>query len=365
MEPARYGRDALVAIGLTAGKLLVYAILARFALGQALCQWDCGWYLSIVQRGYDAAPHPVDGWMQANWAFFPLYPLLVYGLDALTGDDPKVAGVMVSTACFLAFAVLGGRYRRVSRQETSLWPWLPLLCAWPFSFYFHAVYTESLYGALAIGALLMLAEGRGVAAGMVTAFLTATRPTGILLAAWIGLDRLWQARSAGSLPAALRRMVPAAIAPLGLMAFMVFLYIRTGDPLAFQHIQTGWQRTGRNPLAVLADALSGLDLAHPRLGPLYLLGWALLGLAAAAWLAVRRRFAEAWLCGMTVGMSLASGSLFSMPRYVAASPVFLLAVADLLALVRHPHLRAAILAGMAVLQVVLLLFWFRGAAFLN
>ena len=166
--------------------------------------------------------------------------------------------------------------------------------------------------------------------------LTATRPPGILLAAWIGLDRLWQARSAGSLPAALRRMAPAAIAPLGLLAFMVFLYFRTGDPLAFQHIQTGWQRTGRNPLAVLADALSGLDLAHPRLGPLYLLGWAVLGLAAAAWLAVRRRFAEAWLCGMTVAMSLASGSLFSMPRYVAASPVFLLAVADLLALVRRP-----------------------------
>ena len=365
MQPTHYWRDSIVAIGLTSTKLLVYAALAQFALGQAICQWDCGWYLSIVRQGYDTAPHLVDGWMQANWAFFPLYPLLVFGLGALTGDDPKIAGVMVSTACFLVFAVLGARYRQVSRQEHSLWPWLPLLCAWPFSFYFYAVYTESLYGALAIGALLMLAEGRGLAAGVVTAFLTATRPTGILLAAWIGLDRLWRARSAGSLPAALRRMIPAAIAPLGLLAFMVFLYFRAGDPLAFQHIQSGWQRTGRNPLAVLADALSGLDLAHPRLGPLYLLGWAVLGLAAAAWLAVRRRFAEAWLCGMTVGMNLASGSLFSTPRYVAANPAFLLAVADLLALVRPPKLRAAILAGMAALQVVLLLFWFRGAAFLN
>ena len=134
--------------------------------------------------------------------------------------------------------------------------------------------------------------------------------------------------------------------------------------MAFLHIQTGWQRTGRNPLAVLADALSGLDPRHPHVGPLYLLGWAVLGLAAAVWLGIRRHFAEAWLCGMTVLMGLISGSLFSMPRYVVTNPAFLLAVADLLAMVRLPRLRAAILVCMVVLQIVLLLFWYRGAAFL-
>ena len=74
-----------IAAGLLIARLLVYAVLAGFAVGPSLCQWDCGWYLGIVQHGYDAAPHLVDGWWQANWAFFPLYPLLVRGLDALTG----------------------------------------------------------------------------------------------------------------------------------------------------------------------------------------------------------------------------------------------------------------------------------------
>ena len=369
MKPTAYWRDASVAIGLTGAKLLVYAVLAGFVLGyfelgQAMCQWDCGWYLSIVQQGYDIAPHLVDGWWQANWAFFPLYPLLVSGLNALTGDDPKIAGIMVSTVCFIGFAVLGARYRRLSRQEASFWPWLPLVFAWPFSFYFHAVYSEALYAVLATAALLKLAERKPMAAGIATAFLTATRPTGILLVAWIGLDRLWHARSAGTPFRALRSLIPAAVALLGLLAFMLFLYVRTGDAWAFRHIQSGWQRTGRNPLAVLADAFTGFELFHPPLGPLYLFGWAILGLAAAVWLGIRRRFAEAWLCGMTVMMGLISGSLFSMPRYVATNPAFLLAVADLLARVRRPKLRAAILIGMAAAQVALLLFWFRGAAFL-
>ena len=352
-----------IAAGLLIARLLVYAVLAGFAVGPSLCQWDCGWYLGIVQHGYDAAPHLVDGWWQANWAFFPLYPLLVRGLDALTGADPRLAGVAVSTAGCFAFAVLGARYRRITRGEAAPWSWLLLVLAWPFGFYFHSVYSEALYAALATAGLLALAQGRPLAAGIATALLTATRPTGMLLAGWIGLRQLWQVRSARTRGHALRLLLPAAIAPLGLLAFMAFLYARSGDPLAFQHIQSGWQRAGRNPLLVIADAFASFDPAHPRVGPLYLVGWAILGLGAAGWLLVRRRFAEAWLCGMTIVMSLTSGSLFSMPRYVAANPAFLFAVADLLTMFRWP-LRRLLLLGMVASQVVLLLFWYRGAAFL-
>ncbi len=364
MARAWFWRTACIACGLIGARLLIYALLARFDLARALCQWDCNWYVSIAQHGYDAAPHLVDGWWQANWAFFPLYPLLVRGLDALAGTDPKFAGLLVSTACCLAFVALGARYRRITRGEASPWPWLLAICAWPFGFYFHAAYSEALYAALATAALLALAEGRPLAAGIAAAFLTATRPTGILLAAWIGLDRLWQALRAGTPSRIPRLLLPAAIAPLGLLAYMAFLYWRTGDPLAFLHIQTAWQRTARNPLSVLVDELRSFDPAHPRAGPFYLAGWAVLGLAAAACLLVRRRFAEAWLCGMTILMALTSGTLFSMPRYVTTNPGFLFAVADLLAMLRSPRLRAVVLIGMAALQVVLVLFWYRGAAFL-
>ena len=362
-------RIAAVAGILAGARLAIYAALAHFDLAQidlasALCQWDCNWYLSISRHGYDAARHEVGGFSQANWAFFPLFPLLVRGVDALTGSDPRVAGVVISTAGFVAFAVLGACYRRITRGDVSPWGWLLLVSAWPFSFYFHAQYTEAPYAALVTAVLLALAENRPLAAGIASALLTATRPTGILLVAWIGFDRLRLARSAPPRQA-LRLLLPAANAPLGLVAFMAFLYFRAGDALAFHHVQSGWEREGGNPLMVLIRALSRFDPAHPRPGPLYLPGWAILGLAAAGWLLARRRFAEAWLCGMTVVMALASGTVFSMARYVSVNPAFLFAVADLLNKVTIFWLRAAILLGMAAMQVFLVLYWYRGAEFLN
>lgn len=363
MPPLRWALP-LAAIVLTGTKLAIYAALAGGSLDTAMCQWDCGWYLSIVQQGYDASQYMQGGFSRANWPFFPLYPMLLSGVAALTDADPRLIGVVVSSLCFVAFAVLGARYRAVTRNESSPWTWLLLICAWPFSLYFHAPYTEALYAALVTAALLALAVGRPLTAGIATALLTATRPTGILLAAWIGFDRLWQMRRAATPLQALRMLLPAVIAPLGLLAFMVFLYFRTGDALAFHHIQSSWQRSGDNPIVVLTKALMRFDPFHPHAGALYLPGWALLGLAAAGWLLFKRRFAEAWLCGMTVVMALSSGTVFSISRYVSASPVFLFAVADILNMVRSLRWRAAILVAMAALQLFLVVAWYRGAEFL-
>ena len=50
------------------------ASIASFA--QGMCRWDCSWYVKLSQTGYD--PFPVPTMINAgNWAFFPLYPILV------------------------------------------------------------------------------------------------------------------------------------------------------------------------------------------------------------------------------------------------------------------------------------------------
>lgn len=40
----------------------------------SLMQWDAGWYKYTIENGYSL--EPTNG-AQANWAFFPLYPLIV------------------------------------------------------------------------------------------------------------------------------------------------------------------------------------------------------------------------------------------------------------------------------------------------
>lgn len=367
VAPGRAGWFSLgsIIIGLTGVKLLVYALLAKGSFAARLCQWDCGWYMSITARGYDQEPHLVGGHLQANWAFFPLYPLLLRWLHALTGVAPRMAGVILSTACLTVFAMLGARYRAMTRKPESMWLWPLLLTMWPYGFYFHAVYTEALYAALAICGLLALQAGQSFAAGCSSALLTATRPTGIIFAAWLAGERLLRAVSAGSVPRAGVILLPALIAPAGLLAFMLFLYVKVGDPLAFAHIQAGWQHAAGNPVAVLWHGFTTFSLRPLRVGPSYLAAWAVLGLAASGRLLATRRFAEAWLCGMTVIMALASGTLWSMPRFVAVNPAFLLAVADLLAGLRIRVLRVAALLVMAAFQVVFVLAWYRGAGFLS
>jgi hypothetical protein len=344
-------------LALTLAKLAGYSLLASTPLNHAMCQWDCGWYISIATHGYDAEPHPVTGHLQANWAFFPLYPALIAGTQAISGMSPETVGLAVSTVCFIAFAALGARYRAITRVSASPWPWLLLLFTWPYSLYFHAPYSEALYALLATATLLALVRQRPITAGSATALLTATRPTGILVAVWIGLDSFWRSVAAGR--PAWRFLGATVVAPFGLLAFMTLLYQRIGDPLAFLHIQSGWLHNTSNPLTVFLHATSQL-----RPGPAYLAVWAILGVAAGGWLAVNRHAAEAWLATTTVLVALASGTLWSMPRFVAANPVFLFAVADVLEIYVPPAGRIVAYIAMGAIQAVLVMEWFRGAAFL-
>ena len=39
------------------------------------CQFDCGWFQSIADVGYDTYPHGLTTGHAANWAFLPGFPL--------------------------------------------------------------------------------------------------------------------------------------------------------------------------------------------------------------------------------------------------------------------------------------------------
>lgn len=355
---------AVATLLFTAAKLLIYAALAGSHFESAMCQWDCGWYLRIARQGYDNSTFLVGGEHQANWPFFPLYPTLVRGWGRFTGEPLELAGIVVSTTAFVAFAILGYRYRVATRVSPSPWTWLLLLMTWPYSFYFHAPLSEGLYAALSVGTLLLLVRRRPLAASFACASLTSTRPTGILVAGWIGLEALGRARKALTAGEAVRAFVPAVIAPLGLIAFMALLFARTGDPLAFLHVVSGgWHHEMSNPARVLWE-FAAPDFHRRRLVGTYFALWAVVGLLAAGWLAWRRVPTEAWLCGSTVIMALTSGSLWSMPRYVAANPVFLLAIADLIERVQRPALRFGIFFVFSAVQIFYVLAWYRGALFL-
>ncbi len=357
-----WDRLVLLALVLLAVRLAVYAALAHGDATRAMCQWDCDWYLSTAEHGYDAVRRAGPNGF-ANWAFFPLLPLAIRALHELSGLSPLLAGLAISQTALLGFMLLGARYRAITRPGSREADFLLLVAVWPYGIYFSSVYTESLYALLTILALLLREQRREVGAAAACGLLSATRPTGVLLSAALGvvaLLRVWRARRLDG-----RTLLVLVLAPLGLVLFMAWLWHRTGDPLAFAHIQAGWLRQRGNPLRVLYAGFANMDFRHRHLGTGYEAGWGVLGLLAGGWLAWRGRWIEGWLCAATVVMALSSGALTSLPRFVAAGPVFLLAAADFYERLPHRLARLLVLAGLAVLQIVFLGYWYRAALFLT
>ena len=364
-------------LGITAGliliKLAIYVAAAQPYGGaeQGLCRWDCEWYMHTIQDGYDPAPRLYPHHDFANWAFFPLFPLLGRGLMAVTGLDAFWGGTAVAVLCFAGFAVLSCRYRALTRgPEARNLPWLVLLAVYPFSLYFFMVYTESTY-LLATVLLLLAARTRNATgAGLAAGLLGATRPTGVLAVPYLAVERAWHARLAfqPGLALADRMRVladaafPLALAPLGLACYMAYLYWLTGDALAFSHVQLSWGRTSSNPLKTFWWAMAKNDW-HYLLRPdtpateSYSAAFAIPAGVACLWLLARRRVLEAWLLGAVVALALTT-SVVSVPRYVTGNPVFLLAVGDAADLIRPRALRIGLALGCVALQAFLLHTWF-------
>ena len=168
-----------------------------------LARWDTFWYYSIATEGYhwDAAR-----FQHENVVFFPLYPLLMRWGGRLLGGHPLAAGLIVSLASFTGAVVLLYRLAVEDLGEAHAGPAILLLVTYPFALFYSAVYTESLFLFLTVGAFYAMRRDRVVTAAVLGLAAGLTRPNGC----WLMLPLLWIAweRTSGAI-------VPAPIVALG------------------------------------------------------------------------------------------------------------------------------------------------------
>lgn len=324
-------------------------------------EWDSGWYMSLASHGYALHPGP-DG--QVNWVFFPAFPGLSAAISAVTRLPLLATMVVLSNLCFLAALVLAHRLAREEFDERTADITVALLCAAPGSYIFSSTYTESLFLMAITGCLLLLRSRRWLAAGGFAALAVLTRNLGMglmlpfAMAAAPGLWTLGRQVAAGQ--AASRRplvretaRVAAGLAlpVLALGGFCLFLYVVTGDPIAFVTGQKGWGRSVGNPfpklyLPLLTRRLEPGDLVS------FAAGWLSLGMLIG--LAVMRRWSLLVFGAFLTLLPLATG-LTSFARYsLVALPVFL-AAGRLLA--PRPAAATAVLIAFATLNGFLMVAW--------
>jgi hypothetical protein len=350
----------------------------RDALAAPFARWDSVWYLTIARHGYTTGP---------TAAFFPLYPLLVAGVSSL-GPGLLLSGVLVSLAAMLVALRLVWRLTEIElgpggRDVADLAVFAVALG--PMAFFFTAVYTESVYLALTLGAFVAARQDRWARAGLLGALAAATRSSGLILMVPLVLLWLDQRRPAGRWarrPAGFDRPRPASgrrrdllwigIVPLGLVAYLVWLAATGLDPLAPFSSQQDWFRHFTGPIGGIREgARAAFDGARQLLsgqrrtvyyplagGDPIVAGWHnvmlfgfLLGAVPLLIGAVRRLplaygvYALAGTC-LALSYPVSPEPLTSLPRYLVV--LFPLPIALAIWIARHPRLRVPVLGASAV-----------------
>ena len=221
---------------------------------------NSGWYLTIIESGYKRAPFSSD--TQVNWAFPPVFPLLVKVITPGTSTpNYLVAGWLLSvTFYFLSLYTLHCLLALDFDPETTSRS-LMLLAFYPFSFNLMVFGSESLFLFLACAAFLAARKEKWWVCGLLAAVASGTRVQGVLLCvpfAYMYLrSRDFQWRKLD------RSGLGLFLAPAGIVLFMFHLYRLTGNPLAFVLIQRKWDNSLSYPFASIYKFLqSPLVIGH-------------------------------------------------------------------------------------------------------
>lgn len=268
--PARPWRDsALAALPVwfaayatyVAVTFLAWAVLARplspapSLAGLLPTSWqrfDAQAFITIARDGYATDHSP---------AFFPLYPILVRGVDTVLPGGPFFAALSVSAVALLGTLIL--LHRLVDSEwgadvaRRTIW----LLMAFPTAYYLGLGYNTSLFLGLSVAFLYLLRRGNWWAAGAVGGLATLTRSSGVLFGVVFAYEYL---RVRGFRLSAIRWDVLAVLLiPTGVAVFAGHLWVARGDALAFVHAQQEWSRDFEWPWMTLVETARFLAI-QPR-----------------------------------------------------------------------------------------------------
>jgi hypothetical protein len=224
------------------------------ALLRSTMSWDGGWYSSIATHGYGDVANP-------RLAFFPLFPIGVGEISKVLGVDILIVGFIINTiATYVAawYLFLLARDFLKSHQPAILA--VTLFLFFPTAFFLTAFYSEAIFCALAFAAFWYARQRKWWLACLLLAPLTATRLPGMAVALGVFIE-YWSSRQF-SLKRIDRHVLWFAIAPLGLLIYLLYQYLTFGSPLTFLQVyKMEWPYQRFDPLipkTVLKEVVRGL-----------------------------------------------------------------------------------------------------------
>ena len=208
--------------------------------------WDGLWYRLIAIEGYEGPT--------AKAAFWPLYPWAMRAIHDVLNITYETAGYLISNIAFVVGLFLLYRLLILDFDQkvaaASLWA----IALFPTALFFNAIYTESVFLMLLVGALLAARLKRWWLAGLIGALAALTRSYGMFLVLPFAV-LIWQ-QYGDSLRRQPVRLLAVGLPVVGPAIFSWRLDRVQGNWQAWRDVQKEWFRYSAWPWETLRWAFS-------------------------------------------------------------------------------------------------------------
>ncbi len=255
-----------------------------------LANWDGVHYISIALHGYNTI---------SQAGFFPLYPLLISILHALI-SSPLVSALLISWVCLVGaiyfYLKIIKLYFKVSSNTEALKAAM-LFLFFPSGVYLLAVYTESLFALLSLGAIYYALQRKYIKVALLAMLATATHINGVFLLLLVALILIEEKERIRNV------FITLGVGSLGLISYMAYLLFHYHNPLEFIKAQKGHHWLQGSIISKLGS-FGAID---------YLMLLAILWTTIYWW---KRRKSFAIYSGLYLLIPLIGGQFGGYPRYV-------------------------------------------------
>lgn len=211
-------------------------------------RWDSQWYLHIATNGYLHS---------TQTAFFPLYPLLTRVLKIVTFGyvDTPICALIVSNGSLVIFLAVAKKLDLVLNRQT--YSRVGLLLLWsPTSIFLMSAYPESTF--LLLQAMLLIGQFRSsrLNCPLVAGLLAVASPGGLALTIGWVLMQFFGKKGSRTAREALANLL---LTVFPFVCWLLYQFIRFGQPFAFLRAQGSWSRGLPSPLGLLKGSVSSLS----------------------------------------------------------------------------------------------------------
>jgi len=322
---------------------------------------DSYWYDKISREGYskitnkrDLGFHDGIHYKQSEWAFFPMYPLLIRGTNFILSSDFNSSGIFWS----VIFSILGfiGFYIWLKDSEKGFFYTLVLMC-FPFHYYFSMLYTEAIFFTLLIFCFVSIRNKKFWQLSVLLIPLTLLRPNGIVVLIPLFLYFLEQQNILVKYKISLSKInkkffvesLYFITAPLAFISYCIFAKQITGEYFAFTIAQTGWYKEYMFPL--FAFFRRGDFMTQ------FFSYYTIIFIVIAIFSRKKFPLSMNILIWVLLVLPLCAGSVTSMPRFISLIFPFSIIIGSWIYKIRYRYL---VLISLFSLQLITYYFWLVG-----